>query len=273
MAKDAYYFSHDSNARNDVRMIKLRRMGGLEAIGLYWCAIEMLREAENYELEVTTIEDICYEFRVDVAKFELLFICELLTQDESVFYSNSLKNRMVRLDEIKEKRAIAGQIGGKSKAIAKQVPSNKSKVKDSKEDDSKENKVNDILLSELKNSDVLTENEEIALSFWDLFNHNLGKLNITSTDLSKAKYKTWVDPVRLMLDTDLRKKDELREIWNFLNSEDLTKEFTWSSNIRSTTKLREKFERLLTESRKAKSKSGGSLDSLKQDIFERNKNG
>jgi len=132
MAKDAYYFSHDSNARNDVRMIKLRRMGGLESVGLYWCVIEMLREAEGYELPIETIEDICYELRVDSGKFELLFICELLIQDDSIFYSNSLKNRMVRLDEIREKRAIAGQKGGKMKANAKQMLSNKSKVKESK---------------------------------------------------------------------------------------------------------------------------------------------
>jgi len=63
MSKDAYYFSHDSNARNDPRMIKLRRMGGLETVGLFWCVIEMLRESENYQLPVDTIDDICYELR------------------------------------------------------------------------------------------------------------------------------------------------------------------------------------------------------------------
>jgi hypothetical protein len=113
----------------------------------------------------------------------------------------------------------------------------------------KEKNVNK-LVSELGSSEVLTEIEEITFSFWQLFKNNLEKLNITSTDLSRAKYKTWTEPVRLMLNTDLRKKEELREIWEFLNAEDLTKDFTWSSNIRSTSKLREKFERLLTEARK-----------------------
>lgn len=119
------------------------------------------------------------------------------------------------------------------------------------------------LLSELKNSEVLTEIEEITLSFWELFNHSLMKLNITSSDLSKAKYKTWTEPVRLMLNTDLRKKEELREIWEFLKSEDLSKEFTWSSNIRSTSKLREKFERLLTEARKGNAGNGIMEDAIK----------
>jgi len=132
MSKDAYYFSHDSNARNDVRMIKLRRMGGLECVGLFWCIIEMLRESKSYTLDVVTIEDICYELRIDVAKFELLFICELLTQNDDIFYSKSLMERMVHLDKIREQRAIAGQKGGKSKANAKQLLSNKRKEKESK---------------------------------------------------------------------------------------------------------------------------------------------
>jgi len=138
MAKDAYYFSHDSNARNDVRMIKLRRTGGLESIGLFWCAIEMLREAESYRLSIDTIDDICYELRSDVGKFELLFICELLVQDSEYFYSNSLNDRMKHLDKVREQRAIAGQKGGSSKANAKQLLSNKSKVKESKVNNSKE---------------------------------------------------------------------------------------------------------------------------------------
>lgn len=109
---------------------------------------------------------------------------------------------------------------------------------------------------------MLTEIEEITISFWELFKHNLEKLGITSTDLGKAKYKVWVNPVRLMIQADSRKIEELREIWGYLNTEDLTADFTWSSNIRSTAKLREKFERLLTEARKQSKKSGGYTQEL-----------
>ena len=44
---------------------------------------------------------------------------------------------------------------------------------------------------------------------------------------------------------DKRTRDEFEEIWKFLGSKN---EF-WKKNIQSTTKLREKFERLLVESR------------------------
>lgn len=138
MAKDAYYFSHDSNARNDLKIVKLRQVLGLEGYGLYWCVIEMLRESERYELPIEDISAICFELRIDEKKFENLFDCELLFKGKKFFYSKSLKNRMLRLDEIKQKRKIAGAKGGKSKASAKQVLSNSkaSKVKQSKENES-----------------------------------------------------------------------------------------------------------------------------------------
>lgn len=138
MAKDAYYFSHDSNARNDLKMIKLRRKLGLKGIGLFWCTIEMLRETDDYSIPLTEIEDICFDLRCEVDEFNILFECELLEKNDDFFTSSSLCKRMEKLDEIKEKRRIAGAKGGKSKASVKQLLSNKSKVKQSKEENSKE---------------------------------------------------------------------------------------------------------------------------------------
>ena len=141
MSKDAYYFSHDSNARNDLKVVKLRRSSGLEGYGLYWCIIEMLRESDRYELPIQDISAICFELRTNEKLFDILFECQLLFKGKKMFYSKSLKNRMLRLDKIKQKRKIAGAKGGKSKASAKQVLSNSeaSKVKQSKEEQSKVN--------------------------------------------------------------------------------------------------------------------------------------
>ena len=85
MSKDAYYFSHDSNSRNDLKMVKLRRLAGMEGIGVFWCVIEMLREADNYELPTDTIEDICYDLRVETETFDILFSVELLDQKDGCF--------------------------------------------------------------------------------------------------------------------------------------------------------------------------------------------
>jgi len=136
MSKDTYWFRHDSNARNDVRLVKLRRVAGLEGVGLFWCLIEMLREAKNYELPLTAIDDIAYDLRVDESVFGAIFDSELLQKGDTFFYSISLLNRMSEYDKVKEKRRLAGAKGGKAKA-SKVVASASDIVASAKQDSSK----------------------------------------------------------------------------------------------------------------------------------------
>ena len=41
------YFNHDSSARNDYRIIKLRASLGYEGYGIFWALLEMLFTEEN----------------------------------------------------------------------------------------------------------------------------------------------------------------------------------------------------------------------------------
>lgn len=43
MAKD-FYFAHDCNARNDIKLKRLAVEMGMKGIGIYWCLIEILYE-------------------------------------------------------------------------------------------------------------------------------------------------------------------------------------------------------------------------------------
>ena len=63
--KDAYYFSHDSNARHDPRIIKLRRQYGAEGYGVFFMLVEILREQDDYTLDFNdeSIMDIAYELQ------------------------------------------------------------------------------------------------------------------------------------------------------------------------------------------------------------------
>lgn len=103
--KDAYYFSHDSNARNDQRIMKLRMKYGMVGYGIYWSIIEILREQEDYSLNIKDVDSIVYELRepeemiLSVIKDFDLFVIK-----NNVFYSNSLKKRM-RLREEKSDKA------------------------------------------------------------------------------------------------------------------------------------------------------------------------
>lgn len=99
-----------------------------------------------------------------------------------------------------------------------------------------------ILVSELKNSNELYE--KITYSYWQLFNSNLNKFEINSTDLKKAKAKNWITNIRLMMENDNRTHNEILEVFDFLKNNEF-----WAKNILSTAKLREKFETLLIQAR------------------------
>ena len=49
--KDAYYFSHDSNARNDEKIMAMRSVYGLPGYAMYFMIVEILREQSNYKIK------------------------------------------------------------------------------------------------------------------------------------------------------------------------------------------------------------------------------
>ncbi len=50
--KTAYYFSHDSNARRDPKILAMRHIFGTEGYGWFWIIIEMMSEQEDYKLSL-----------------------------------------------------------------------------------------------------------------------------------------------------------------------------------------------------------------------------
>jgi len=116
LSKDAYYFPHDSNARQDVKILKLRIKHGWAGYGLYWGIIEALRDQDNYSFDASEPELI--SLAVGCSVDELIPVLEtcievgLLVEEDGKIYSKSLKRRMEYVNEIREKRRIAGKKGG-----------------------------------------------------------------------------------------------------------------------------------------------------------------
>jgi len=114
--KDAYYFSHDSNARHDERILELRDAMGWEGYGLYWAFIEMMRESSDFTV---TKKPAVLRQALGIEKEKLeqfLQLClefGLFTQDGERLYSESLKRRMDQMNEQREKFREAGRKGGK----------------------------------------------------------------------------------------------------------------------------------------------------------------
>lgn len=110
--KESYYFSHDSNARNDVKVIKLRRQLGLEGYGLYWCLIEMLRDTPDYKLPIDAVDDIAFSLNISKEKVETVINnYDLFTIDSMQFFSERLIRNMEKYSESKKRLSEAGKAG------------------------------------------------------------------------------------------------------------------------------------------------------------------
>lgn len=115
------YFPHDSNARNDERIIRLRMKHGAAGYGVFFMLLELLRNAKGY-MCATDYKAISYELRVDAALVRAVvedFNLFLFTNDHSFFFSSSLLQSMKRKDEVSRARSAAGKRGGRPR---KQTP-------------------------------------------------------------------------------------------------------------------------------------------------------
>ena len=158
MQKDTYYFSHDSNAKDDPKCMLLIDQLGLEGYGIYWVLIETLRDQPEYKYPIKLLPVLAKryftsaeKFMAVVSNYQLFYI-----EDETFFFSKSLNQRMKPLEENREKRRLAGIKSGEVRRLKagketeqetntcstsdEQTPNKneQSKVKESKEEESKE---------------------------------------------------------------------------------------------------------------------------------------
>jgi hypothetical protein len=103
MKKDTYYFSHDYNARNDRKMVKLRLKLKMEGLGIYWALVEMLYE-EGGQISFEEIPVIENELRIKKGLInKIVADYELFENDGKYFWSNSVKRRLDKRLEKSEK--------------------------------------------------------------------------------------------------------------------------------------------------------------------------
>lgn len=113
--KDAYYFKHDSNARNDERLLSIRIKHGMAGYGVYWAIVEKLREQKDYCLQIDH-KSIAWELHVDEEIVRsVIEDYGLFTIQDGRFYSERLCDDMREWDDKKEARRQAGIRGMKSR--------------------------------------------------------------------------------------------------------------------------------------------------------------
>lgn len=117
MAKKTFFFPHDANARNDEKILAVRMKYGMEGYGIYFALIEKLLESTDYIL-LKDYNTLAFELRVGAEKIKSVvedFGLFQFTECGKLFYSESLNTRMIPLEEIRDKRSIAGKIGAEKR--------------------------------------------------------------------------------------------------------------------------------------------------------------
>lgn len=164
MAKDSYWFRHDSTAGRGTRMRKIAFIYSHWGKGVYWDVIEMLRDQENYtysndEFDLKMLCDLigCKDEQKFLNWFNDCVKFELFKSENGVFYSEVLCENMKRWEASKNN----GSKGGRpTKEKPKKKPNSKPKPNLSnnltetiiEEDSIEEKKTEEDIIGELKPS-------------------------------------------------------------------------------------------------------------------------
>jgi DnaD/phage-associated family protein len=193
MSKDAYYFSHDSNAKDDPKCVLMIEQLGLEGYGIFWVLIETLREQPSYKYPMSLIPALARRFNTTAEKVKTVISgYELFEVDDKQFFSLSLIERMKKLEAKREQsKSAINSRWNKTKAInppsenlygrntdvlPEYYGTNTSKVKESKVKESKveESKVEVVNKIELQNSAAATAT---AKGCFTCYNENIGLMS------------------------------------------------------------------------------------------------
>lgn len=191
--KSVQYFPHDYNARNDPKLQELLAEYGIEAIGVYWCIVEMLYEQDGY-LPIKTCKSIAFALHVDTDVVQgIINNFGLFESDTENFWSNSILARLKERENVSNSKKAAAlkrwQPNEKSidnaNAMQMQCTSNAIKIKE------KENKIKNKVVVKEKEKKENCEDDHHDHHFlfsvvFNLFNQHFSK-QASSEDKADCK--------------------------------------------------------------------------------------
>lgn len=197
MAKDTFYFSHDFNARNDIKIKKLIAKHGYLGYGLFWAIIEELYN--NTNVLPNDYDCISFDLRCDAEVVKsIINDFDLFVVDAESFGSLSIQRRLNERNE-KSKKARESVLArwNKQKEDTNVLPtnydSNTIKERKGKENKENENKINNIEERKLKFASTL-----------ETFLETYGK------EFLNDFYKYWTEPNK----SNTKFKQELERTWS-----------------------------------------------------------
>lgn len=102
------FFNHDSNARNDIRIIKLRAKIGMEGYGIFWSLLELLFTEEN-KLCINDYDSLAFGLQCDAKKLkQVIEDFDLFVIEDNCFYSRRLYDHIEEINNksLKAKESI-----------------------------------------------------------------------------------------------------------------------------------------------------------------------
>lgn len=123
------WFPHDADATSDEKMVKMLIDWGMTGYGMFWRIIEQMRVSNDYCLSLKGkhplkgLAHLLQTSDIEVKKFINECIKDyidssglgLFSTDGEIFWSESLKTRMKRMDEILIMRRLLGSKGGRKR--------------------------------------------------------------------------------------------------------------------------------------------------------------
>jgi hypothetical protein len=168
------YFNHDSIARNDYRIIKMRSKLGMESYGIFWSVLEMLFTEEN-KLCIEDYDSLAFGLQCDAKILkQVIEDFDLFVVENGCFYSRRLNNHIEDInnkstkakESIKKRWNNTNVIRTYNDSNTSRV--NKSIVNKSKEDKSKsiENRIVDFKKSIQSIEGISDDDKENFFLYW-----------------------------------------------------------------------------------------------------------
>ena len=107
MKKSTFYFTHDYNASNDFKILRLRHQLGMEGYGIYWYIVEQLAQAGGY-MPIDMIPILSMQMQVSEIKVKgVIESFELFQVVDDSFFSNRLLEHL----KLREELSLKGKEG------------------------------------------------------------------------------------------------------------------------------------------------------------------
>lgn len=199
MAKDnAYYFSHDYNAHNDVKILFMRQQLGMEGYGIYWFLIENLADAGGF-LPLKIVPVLAMQMHTTEVKVSAVIKeFELFELSDNQFFSARLNKHLEIRQHIKSINSEKGKKSAEArKSTAVQPQLNNGSTKESKGKEKKESKesksTGDVCKDDLlKNSNLFRQpNKPTYEQVYEVFFRNGGTEEMARGFFNKHEGTGW----------------------------------------------------------------------------------